>query len=94
MHLQELRQHAAQDDTYQALREFITKGFPTDKASLPELLKPFWGVKDHLSIDDELIVYGCRLLVPTSLRATMLSRLHEAHQGISRCQARARLTLY
>ena len=51
-------------------------------------------IKDHLSIDDDLIVYGCRLLIPTSLRATLLSRLHDAHQGIARSQARARLTIY
>ncbi len=40
------------------------------------------------------MVYVCRLFIPTSLRATMLSRLHEAHQGIARSQARARLSIY
>ena len=39
-------------------------------------------------------MYGCRLLIPTSLRTTMLSRLHDAHQGIARSQARVRLTIY
>ncbi len=57
-------------------------------------MKQFLSVKDKLSIDDDLIVYGCRLLIPATLRATMLSRLQEAHQGISRSQARARLTIY
>ena len=57
-------------------------------------MKEFWSIKDHLSIEDDLIVYGCRLLIPSSLRPTTLSRLHEAHQGISRSQARARLTSY
>ena len=32
---------------------------------------------DHHSIDDDLIVYGCCLLIPTSLRATTLSCLHD-----------------
>ena len=31
---------------------------------------------------------------PTSLKPTILSRLHEAHQGIVQSQARAHLTLY
>ena len=44
-------------------------------------------------IASALVVSKCRLLIPTSLRATMLSRLHEAHQGIARSQARARLTI-
>ena len=94
LQLQELRQHADQDQDYEALKSVITEGFPNQKSSLPGPLKGFWGVKDQLSIDDNLIVYGCRLLIPTSLRATMLSRLHDAHQGIARSQARARLTLY
>ena len=91
---QELRQHTEQDIAYQALKSSIIEGFPNHKSSLPDSLKLFWSIKDQLSIDDNLIVYGCRLLIPTSLRATMLSRLHEAHQGIARSQARARLTIY
>ena len=94
LHLQELRHHAEQDQAYQALKLVITEGFPNTKASLPGSLKSYWSIKDHLSIDDDLIVYGCRLLIPTSLCPTMLSRLHEAHQGIARSQARARLTIY
>ena len=94
LHLEELRNHAKQDQLYQTLKSIITKGFPTQKSSLPEPLRQFWSVKDQISIDDDLIVYGCRLFIPTSLRATMLSRLHGAHQGVARSQARARLTLY
>ena len=94
LHLQELRHHAEQDQAYQVLKLVIKEGFPSTKASLPDTLKRFWSIKDHLSIDDDLIVYGCCLLIPTSLRATMLSRLHDAHQGIARSQARARLTIY
>ena len=94
LHLQELRLHAEQDQSYQTLKSIITEGFLDQKTSLPDLLKQYWSIRDRLSIDDDLIVYGCRLLIPTSLRATLLSRLHDAHQGIARSQARARLTIY
>ena len=94
LHLQELRDHAEQDQAYQALKLVIAEGFPSIKASLPDSLKRFWSIKDHLSIDDDLIVYGCHLLIPTSLHASMLSRLHDAHQEIARSQARARHTIY
>ena len=94
LHLQELRQHTDKDPEYQALKETILHGFPNTKAELQASLKKFWSIKDHLSINDDFIVYGCRLFIPTSLRPTILSRLHEAHQGIARSQARARLTLY
>ena len=61
---------------------------------LPDHLKLFWSLKYNLSVENDLIVYGYRLLIPSTLRATMLSRLHDAHHGISRSQARARLTIY
>ena len=94
MYLQELRRHAGNDPIYQDLKEVILNGFPNQKSSLPDHLKALWSVKDNLSVEDDFIVYGCRLFIPSSLRATMLSRLHDAHQGISRSQARARLTIY
>ena len=94
LHLQELREHAAKDQLYQDLKKVITSGFPNQRGSLPEPLRAFWGAKDNLTIDDDLIVYGCCLLIPVGLRPSMLSRLHEAHQGVSRSKARARLTIY
>ena len=94
LHLHELRQHAEDDQEYQDLRKVIVDGFPNQRGLMTEPLKKFWAIKDNLSVDDGLIIYGCRLFIPTSLRATMLQRLHEAHQGISRSQARARLTIY
>ena len=74
--------------------KIIQTGFPNKRNLLPKSMEKCWAIKHHLSIDDDLIVYGCRLFVPISLCTTMLSRLHEAHQGIARSQARARLTIY
>ena len=67
LHLHELRRHAAKDQEYAALEETIKMGFPDQKASLKEPLKKFWSIKDSLSIDDDLIVYGCRLFIPHTL---------------------------
>ena len=94
LHLAELREHAKKDKVYQDLARVIRKGFPDKKSDLPENLKNYWCVKDKLSVDDNLIVHGCRLVIPHSLQASMLSRLHEAHQGIRRSKERALLTMY
>ena len=48
----------------------------------------------NLTIDDDLIVYGCRLLIPRQMGREMLNQLHEAHQGMVRTKQRARLTIY
>ena len=76
------------------LKETILKGFPDHKNQLPEALKQYWQVYRELYIEDDLILYGCRLLISTAMRKTILAHLHLAHQGITRTKQRARLTLY
>lgn len=92
--LEELRQQAAQDHEYQQLLSVILNGFPQHKQQLPDNCRRFWSVREHLSVDDGLIVYGCRLLIPTTLRPKILSDLHKSHQGLVRTKQRARLTVY
>ena len=55
---------------YQALKGTILSGFPNQKLSLPDHLNVFWSVKDNFSVEDDL-VYGCYLLILSTLRATM-----------------------
>ena len=92
--LRDLRDQAAQDTEYQALHSTILNGFPANRHQLAESCKQFWGIRQHLSVDNDLIVYGCRLLIPRAMRRQVLADLHEAHQGAVRTKQRARLTVY
>ena len=92
--LQDLQEKAANDPEYQQLRGIILNGFPDHRQQLPESCRRFWNVREHLSIDDGLIVHGCRLLIPTSMRQQVLSDLHDSHQGSVHTKQRARLTVY
>ena len=92
--LQDLRRHADHDQEYQKLRSLILNGFPDHRNQLPEECKRYWSVREHLTMDEDLIVYGCRLLIPSGMRQEMLAHLHEAHQGSVRTKQRAQLTLY
>ena len=92
--LQDLHDNAAEDPAYQDLHTVILNGFPAHRHQLPETCKQFWAIKEHLSIDDGLIVYRSRLLIPRTMRPKILADLHEAHQGIVRTKQRARLTVY
>ena len=72
----------------------ITQGFPDHRNQLPDPCRHYWNVREHLTVDDGLIVYGCRLLIPSSMRQQMLASLHELHQGSVQTKERARLTIY
>ena len=84
LRLQDVRYHASQDPDYQQLYHIILNGFPDHRGQLPQACRPYWNVREHLTIDDHLIVYGCRLLIPQAMRHEILSRLHESHQGMVR----------
>ena len=94
LRLQEIHKHAEQDEQYQLLQNFILKGFPKHRRQLPESCRRYWNVHQHLTLDDGLIVYGCRLLIPSTMRKQVLDNLHKAHQGVLRTKQRARLTVY
>ena len=92
--LEELRRHADQDCCYRQLCHYILDGFPDHRSQLPEECRRYWHIRDQLSVDDGLIVYGCRLLIPTAMRRDVLTSLHKSHQGSVRTKERARLVVY
>ena len=92
--LEDLRYHAAQDPEYQHLQELVLNGFPDHRSQVHQSCRCYWNAREHLSIDDNLIVHGCRLLIPTAMRRQILLHLHESHQGSVRTKQRARLTVY
>ena len=53
------------------------------------LLRPYWVVRERLSLHDQLLIYADRIVMPSSLRLDTLQRLHEGHLGITKCRARA-----
>ena len=94
LRLQELRKQAEQDEEYQLLRTFILNGFPKHRKQLPDSCRRYWNIHQQLTLDDDLIVYGCRLLIPSKMHHQVLSNLHEAHQGALQTKQHARLTIY
>lgn len=53
-------------------------------------IKPYFSRKSELSVYDSCLLWGNRVVVPTPGRMTLLSELHEGHQGITRMKMLAR----
>ena len=92
--LEKVRAASLRDAEYQELRTLISVGFPGTKGELSNSMRPYWGVRDKLTVDDGLIVCGPRLVIPRNLRPEVLRSLHDSHQGINRTKMRARQTVY
>jgi Integrase zinc binding domain len=48
----------------------------------------------HYSVHDGCLMYGIRVVIPTSLRASVLDELHIGHMGISKMKSLARSYCY
>ena len=59
-------------------------GWPKDKSTVAGALKKFWDQQGYLSIHNDLLLRGSRLVIPQSLRRAVLKNLHDGHQGITK----------
>ena len=92
--LDDLKEATHADDILLPLADFIMDGFPARVRDLPKPLRPYWPCRDELSIENGLILKGTQVIIPSSLRSEYLNRIHEGHLGITRCQQRARNSIF
>ena len=82
MRLTQLKEATKEDETLCRLKATIEKGWPAHcKSAEP-------------SIRQHLIFKGERVVIPSSMRADVLKKVHETHLGIEKCKARARASMY
>jgi len=65
-----------------------------DKASLSSNIQPYYSVRAELSVENGLLMRGCRIVIPPELQREMLNKIHEGHLGITKCRARARQSVW
>ncbi|KAL7881030.1 hypothetical protein SRHO_G00032840 [Serrasalmus rhombeus] len=65
-----------------------------ERHALPLELTPFWPEKDNLTLNGQLLLRGQRIVIPGELRGEILQQLHTGHQGVVKCRARARQSVW
>ena len=60
----------------------------------PVALKPFWQLKEDLSIEHSCITFQSRFYVPSILRASCLKALFQGHPDIVKMKLRAQTSMY
>ena len=92
--MNEMKTATGKDPQMQLLAETILKGWPDAKRKCPGEIADYWNIRDELSVMEDVIFKGDRIVVPKALRAEMLFRIHIGHLGIEKCRQRARQCLY
>ena len=83
----QVRMWTHQDPLLSQVYHFVQNGWPSTKLSL--YFQPFITKRDELSIADNYLLWGSRLVIPHSGRKFLLDKLHEDHSGISHMKGRA-----
>ena len=82
---------AQDEDTMCAqAKKWCTEGWPTKRPVADGEMIPFWKVRSSFTVCDNLLLYNQCVVIPPSLRKEILQKIHEGHQGIDRCRARAK----
>jgi len=90
--LNELKLETNRDEVLQRVIEYYTNGWP-NKIKENNEINHFYKLKSDLSIEDGLVYYDNRVIMPKTLRSDMLKKLHGSHQGVSKTKDLAKCLL-
>jgi hypothetical protein len=93
-HLAEIADETAKEKVLQTVIHHITDGWKISRKDIPVNLLPYWTVKHELSVNNGIIYRHNRIVVPTTLRKTLTTKLHQAHMGTESTLRRARTALW
>ena len=80
--LDELRAVVASDADNVTLMAAILNGFRTPRKKTTLGVRQYWSVGEELSVDDGLLLFGRRIVIPRPARQELIEKLHAAHQGL------------
>lgn len=94
MQLKRIMQYQKEDSTCQQLTEYCSAGWPQQKKAVPLLLRPFYSASAEIAVENGLLMRGNRIIIPKQLQREMLDKVHEGHQGITKCRERAKCSIW
>ena len=92
--LADFQQNSKDNPALQLLKRTIELGWPERREAVPSEIHAFYSYRDELTVQDEILFRGNRVIVPASMRSEMLKKIHASHIGIEGCLRRAREILY
>lgn len=90
----ELQRETEKDPVLKQIKEYCLNGWPKSKEICPVEIRYFYGLKDDILLDDDLLFYNERLIIPKEMQRFTLNQLHEPHFGLTKTKQRARFSVF
>ncbi len=78
------------DRVLRRVRQLTLEGWPEDQADVTDELKSFYQRRLELTVEQGVVMWGTRVLIPTIFREALLNELHSEHSGMVRMKSVAR----
>lgn len=85
----ELKRATEEDETLRKIKKYCKVGWPNNKSDCPIQVRHYYKLRNDIMTENDLLFYNERIIIPTSMRQTILNKLHEPHFGITKTQKRA-----
>ncbi|XP_046863366.1 uncharacterized protein LOC124457124 [Xenia sp. Carnegie-2017] len=92
--MNQLKEETKKDKVMKVLRQDAENGWPVLRSKVDLDVFNYWDFRETLSVQDDLLFKGDRVIIPESLRTDMLKAIHPRHFGSESCKRRAQDCLY
>ena len=76
------------------LKKNIENGWPDQRNKVLQRTRAYYKFRDELSVQDGILLKSERVIVPISMRAQMLEKIHSSHIASEGCLRRAREVIF
>ncbi|XP_069752177.1 uncharacterized protein [Narcine bancroftii] len=82
------------NETLRQMRKKILDRWPNLKQDCSSDISEYWNCRVELSVVEDVIYKGSKILIPKSLRKEVLKEIHGGHLRMEKCKERAREVMY
>ena len=91
--LDEIRRHQSEDPVCRKVMQYAEFGWP-DIKKLQDCERRYYRHRNELTVQQGLLMFRQRLVIPSAMRLEILGKIHEGHLGIVKCRERAKTSVW
>ncbi|XP_029633853.1 uncharacterized protein K02A2.6-like [Octopus sinensis] len=74
----------------QLLTQMVIQGWPEKRYQVQPLIREYWAIHYDISVENEILMAGSRIIIPKSMQKEILDKIHQGHLGMGKCKLRAK----
>jgi len=86
---QQIVEAQEEDPVCRQIKTYCSEGW-NDKHSVNDAINAYWSSRGELTVVQNILLKGTRIVISSSMRLEILDKIHEGHQGIVKCRERAK----